>query len=152
MTYIWCTALVTFAGDKFGENKWNADATCIEVKPNGTGSEVVIDINKNIKNDQFGSTNISGDTSIFIKYMHMCSCNGDLAPLFLIIAAEAMPENEFQVYEIGGLTYERSAGIGYLAVTKTRAGNDALWKYYFLNIAIPAMKKSQEVYKNKVRY
>lgn len=82
--------------------------------------------------------------------MAMANACGDSSPLVYIAAIEQMSEDSFEVREIIGMcTTANVNGVGYLLFCKSRAGNQSLWIWYYLNIVIPTIKLANEYYFDK---
>lgn len=82
--------------------------------------------------------------AVFVKYVSTFFANGfGLSPLF-IVANENIPDDQFIIEKVPLLSHSTNpADFGYIAFSKTRAGNSELWVWFFLNIIIPGITAIQ---------
>lgn len=161
----WAVALMTFGGHLAPEYKWNSDATTIEIKAKGKDSRVCViktynevEIQPLIKShaikSQIGiSKEVSSDLSVYIKWLHMCNAAGHLSDFVLVIAIDNMPENSFYPCRVPGFTHSKDPGDGgYILFSKSKCGNPQLWQWYFINIVIPTISRTQTNFGLKVEF
>lgn len=169
-TYIHAAIIVAFSGTTPATHKWNVDGTTFQSRAKGSGDKALVVIKDKAGADALGleeeddendlldedgnqirgpglspevtSLQTPNDLSVFIKYMFIGNANGNTAPLVFIVAVRHMPAGEFFVRKVRGLTADTLFGAsGYLYAAQSRAGNPALWKHFFLDIVVPAMKQ-----------
>jgi hypothetical protein len=80
-----------------------------------------------------------------LKWLHCCSAAVTSGPLVLIIAVDAMLDETFHVERVNGLKHDTVAGSpnGWLYAAKSRAGNPAMWKHFFMHVIIPTLRASK---------
>jgi len=147
--------LKSFASNLDPHNKWNSDATQRTCDSDGKGGYTCyIDNHDDAKQSQpLASTNFNGELSIAAKWMHLNNAAGEVAPIILIFAVPSMPEDEFFLRKIPGLkNTAHHDSWGYIIFSKTRAGNSALWRWFFLEFGIPFIKEASERRQIKVIY
>ncbi len=70
-----------------------------------------------------------------IKYLHMRSAAGEVAPMVLIVAVDLMKESGLYVIDFPGLNYYTISGkYSYLVLVNNRAGNSPI-------ICLPGMSR-----------
>lgn len=154
MSYSWYLVQEAFASDLAAECKWNADGTTFEVKRNPAGKYYCVYVEER-KNKRVEVAETNGATSlehpIYIKWMAMTNAVGNMSPVVLIVAIDKMNEGDFIPFIVPGLSSSKVIGeFGYVIFCKSRAGNEALWRWYYSNIVISTISQSQLYYKKKV--
>jgi hypothetical protein len=128
----------------------NFDATQYYCELNGEGKEVMV--RKCDNNDQPITRICETGSGVFIKHYFMCNALGNVAPPLFVVSDESLPEDEVVPIKISGLTHSQEASsFGYLCFTKTRAGNDELYKWYFKTVLLEFVAILRESYPKQVR-
>lgn len=137
----WGILILAFAGKLPATHKINFDGTSCEIKDGTEGHRVFIvkkdpdDVPLIIDNVRSSSQQIS--TSLFIKLMHIVAASGEKGPMVAILAWKDLPPGVFYSGEVLGLCNTSEVRRGILYIAKTRAGNPALWRDFFLQVLIP---------------
>lgn len=99
------------------------------------------------------SSTLPDELRLFIKWMHLCYAEGATSPVVLIMAINAMPENTFFHAIVPALSGDTSVeSPGHLYICKTRAGDPALRKHWFINVLLPTLIKNDENFKPVVSF
>jgi hypothetical protein len=152
--------LIAFSGHLYGPFKWNADATTIQIKAEGEGEPVYVVLKKDLNNDNLEdmiddlpATPVSSSrhqmtTCLMLKWFHISNAEGQNGPLVAIIAVKGIPEGEFFVEVIPGLSHDSgpSSSNGFLYFAASRAGNPAMWRHFFQCVLIPTITSVAELY------
>jgi transposase len=91
-----------------------------------------------------------GDASlpIAIKYMHMGSADGYVAPMVLMVAIPEMKEGEFVVKQVPGLSQINALNShGYLIFCTSRCGNDLVFQWFLENIVINTIEEVRKAFR-----
>ena len=140
MSYSWYLCCEAFSSHLPGERKWNADGSTFEIRDKGNGG-MYLSV-KGVTTKRLQVANLDNSLPVYIKYMAMCNACGNSSPLILIAAIEEMHEDASNIFEITGLSISISMSeIGYVVFCKSRAGNIALWSWYYKYIVIPTIQK-----------
>ena len=92
----------------------------------------------------------SDDTTLFIKWMFCCNAAGIAAPLVLLIALPEMGEDDFESYEIPGLTYKPAIESGFIFFARSRSGNKKSFAHFIEHIVIKSMASTRNHFGLKV--
>ena len=150
VTYMWATLLLAFSSHLKAECKWCFDGTTFEVKEAGNDKLVMISVQER-DDSPIRSTTNQATLGVYLKWMYMGSAAGEIAPLFIVLAVDSMPEGAWYIHEVVGLSSSSDiTRSGYVAFAKTRAGNDGLWNEYFIRFVIPTLTKSRSYFNSKV--
>lgn len=146
VAYRQACCLMAFASELTAEYKWNADATTILVEEVGTGSYCVIVRDKDDHSPVTSSQRNNG-LGILIKWMHLCNAAGEAGPLVCIISLDSLPANKFFVRKVKALSNCTSVGAyGWLYICNSKAGNDGLWKHWFINVVVQTLRLGAEAH------
>jgi hypothetical protein len=147
---MWATLQVAFASHLLPQAKWCFDGTTYEIKE-GVGGMVMISC-RDRDNTPIRNTQNQATLGVYIKWMYMGSAAGEVAPLFLVFAVDCMPEGEFYIQEVVGLSSGNDiTRSGFIAFAKSRAGNTGLWINFFLRFVIPTLQNSRNIFQAKVK-
>lgn len=84
--------------------------------------------------------------NLLVKYFGLGNAAGNIGPTVLIIAIKDMPDEEFFVQEVVGLTNTSTIGErGWLYFCKTKGGTASMWRHWFTNVCIPTIKNAAEI-------
>lgn len=135
-----------------GQQIFNWDPTTFTVSEKGKG-KLVYSIA--VMGDKT-PLSIVGDESLDmgIKRVHMGSVTSVALPLIFLIAIDEQGAEDFEVFEVPGLTYFSSPEtVGYLCFCKTRAGNAKFIEWFLISIVIGSIKSSALFFKlNKASF
>jgi hypothetical protein len=140
--------LAAFSSNLDYYHKWNSDATQLTCQ-SSNNDRIVCYIdnndNENVSTQSLASTNYNGDLSIAVKWMHLNNAAGEVAPIVLIFAIPTMGENDVFIRKVAGLRNTAHAeSFGYVIFSKTRAGNNTIWSWFFLHFGIPFIEACNE--------
>jgi hypothetical protein len=83
-----------------------------------------------------------------IKYMHLCSADGEPGPMCLLIAVSGMNDEDFVIKEVPGLSQlNTSSSVGYLIFCSSRCGNDNIYRWFLENIVMNTIQRTRNTYK-----
>lgn len=149
LTFKTACLLMAFSSELPAELKWNGDSTTIECRPNLSGSYVCVVRCKGDKKP-VTSSDVPGELNLLVKMMLLVNAAGQAAPLTIIIAVKDMEEDSYYCEYVTGLTNNTAVGSGgWIYFCRTKAGTGSLWKHWFLNVAIPCIASSANVYNDK---
>lgn len=128
---------------------WNFDGTQFVCKDSGADSLVCYVLDKN--NRAPVTSEAADSLPMAIKWLHGCSAAGEAIPLVLLVAIPEMGQDDFFWSRVPGLQNTAAVGgFGYLAFTKTRAGNGKFFKWFLETVAIPTVVDCRDHHELKV--
>lgn len=101
--------------------------------------------------DNVRSSSEQLSTSLFIKLMLIVAASGEKGPMVAILAWKDLPPGVFFSGSVLGLCNTSEVRRGQLYIAKTRAGNPALWRHFFLSILIPWIISHSTLHDKDVR-
>ena len=151
LCYTVSTFFEALSGHLPAEYKWNADATTVIAKENGSGDlQCYLASNEEELNDyekKFDSTNIPTSMAILVKWIQLCNAAGEMGPLTLLAAMPGLPEGKFFVRKVRGLSQTNNiVDEGWLYFCNTRAGNAELWQHWYINVVQMTLSLTREAY------
>ena len=97
-------------------------------------------------NNKVTSVNSSGELNLLVKYFGLGNAAGNIGPTVLIVAIKDMPDGQFFVQEVTGLTSTSIVGDrGWLYFCNTKGGTASMWRHWITNICIPTIRNASEV-------
>jgi hypothetical protein len=82
---------------------------------------------------------------LFIKWIYLLNASGYTGESVFLLADDSMTEDECNIHRVIGLTNNSDASaIGYMCFCRTRAGNLAFFKWYFLKIIVPFVQNCRQ--------
>jgi hypothetical protein len=111
VSYIWLVILLAFSSNLRPENKWNADSSIFKISGESNAAQTVVVIReKHVPPPPFPTTTTSSsssgiETTLYIKWMFLCSAAGGVSIPVLIIAVNDMNPEEFLPVKVYGLTH-----------------------------------------------
>ena len=146
---------IALAGNLKADNKWNADSTTFSIVEHGTESKVCIVRDPDLDLIPRGPTRsmLPSSLPVYLRWIHLCSAAGELSPLVFMIAIDDLSEDDFFTYPVQGLSSTNGNTIcGHLVFTKSRAGNQESWMWWFQHICIPTINLTKNLLQHKVYY
>lgn len=127
---------------------WNFDGTLFIYDPSKTN--LVWDVCDGQASKKPFSVVQEDALALGIKYLHMGSAGGGVAPMVLMVAASELKENEYHAFRVPGLAHSVSTVDGWLVFCKTRIGNMAFFQWFLRTIAIPTVTSARSFYQYTV--
>ncbi len=151
LTYLMACLILAVMAHTPGEYKWNFDATTYEIHDDGHGEVYAKLREKKDENEPLTTSKRASGIAIFIKFVAIISAVSEFGPAVFIVPVDSMPEEAFFAIDVNLLTFNPAVGSsGRMFFCKTRAGNAALWKDFFLDVLIPTLRLCQQSHQLKV--
>ena len=131
------------SGDKYATLCSEAEATYFEEHGSSMTQPYVTTKKKMNKKGKLHDNN---RLPFAIKVMQMCNAQGECSPFVCIISVLSFEAKQWHVERVRGLTHTGSMGVGFLYFAKNRCGTEEMWKHYYLHVALPTIKTSNQNY------
>mgnify|MGYP001604754038 CR=1 FL=1 len=138
-------------GMKYVKNNYlvlNYDACQVVIDDNNiTYTKVAVNTDEVLDTGPLNINTSSTNFPYCIKYMCVCSLNGQLCPYPVFLMADnSLGKDEFYWYKIPQMSFEISLnGYGYICFCKTRCGNAKFFKWFNTEVLIPYIALLREV-------
>lgn len=99
---------------------------------------------KGDRNRQVTSVDASGELNLLVKFFALGNAAGNTGDPVLIVAISEMPEGEFFVLWVVGVTNSTMLGTGgWLYCCKTKCGTPSMWRHWYKHVCIATLSKVQ---------
>ncbi len=142
MSYSMFLMLKAYANELPPGHLWNWDFTQFVINPGETDRRYV----SKDRDESRPVTAITTETlDIVIKYMHLGSASGILAPMVLMVSISTMPVDAFVVKRVSSLSQMTYPGCyGYLVFCASRCGNDTVFDWFLNEVVIKTIQQTRD--------